>query len=441
MKLIKTLLTFSIIAALVAGIVLYFRDTDAPKLTLSPANGAVSGKTAFSLIMEDNGAGLKDLSVVVKQGEQSYPLLVKSYEKGQSFATEEFSLQALKLKDGPITVQVSAADHSIYHFGAGNVVQQDWNFELDRQPPLVTSISTSHNFNQGGAGLVVYTVSEDVQTSGVQLGDMFFPGYKQPSGQYLCLLAFPWNQKPSSLTPRLVATDIAGNERQAGFYYHVNPKSFPKDNVNISDNFLNSKMPEFSQIYPEISNDLDLFLKVNSELRQQNRSRLHELAKQTSTTPQWSPGSFERQPKSSTPGVFGDDRTYYYQGQKIDRQTHLGVDLASTAQAPIFAATSGTVILAEYFGIYGLCVIIDHGIGLQTLYGHLSQTDVQVGSSVQKGTIIGRSGATGLAGGDHLHFGVLVSGLPVQPLEWWDDTWVKNNISSKLELLTGNQNR
>lgn len=434
MKLIKTLLTFSIIAALVAGIVIYFHDTDGPQLTLTPGDGPVSGKTNFSLALNDSGAGLKDVSIVIKQGEQALPILVKSYEKGLKTVTESFSLQALKLQDGPIEVQVSAGDHAIYHFGAGNTTQQEWKFDLDRRPPVVTAISTSHNFNQGGSGLVVYTVSEDVQSSGVQLGDMFFPGFKQPSGKYLCLFAFPWNKNPNKLIPRLVATDVAGNERQAGFYYHVNAKTFPKDNVHISENFLIAKMPEFGNLFPGVTDKLDLYLKVNRELRKQNRSRLHELAKQTSPTPLWS-GVFERQPKSSSPGVFGDDRTYYYQGKKIDRQTHLGVDLASTAHVPIVAANSGKVVLAEYFGIYGLCIIIDHGIGLQTLYGHLSQTDVQVGDSVQKGQVIAHSGATGLAGGDHLHFGVLVSGLPVQPLEWWDPSWIKNNITSKLKLL------
>jgi murein DD-endopeptidase MepM/ murein hydrolase activator NlpD len=91
------------------------------------------------------------------------------------------------------------------------------------------------------------------------------------------------------------------------------------------------------------------------------------------------------------------------------------------------------VVYADFLGIYGNVVIIDHGLGLQTIYAHLSSAAVTAGQSVAKDEIIGHTGTTGLAGGDHLHYGVAVSGIPVQPIEWWDATWIKNNITSKLE--------
>jgi murein DD-endopeptidase MepM/ murein hydrolase activator NlpD len=141
-----------------------------------------------------------------------------------------------------------------------------------------------------------------------------------------------------------------------------------------------------------------------------------------------------RQPNAAVPGFFAQARTYYHAGQAIDRQTHLGIDLASTAQAPVPAANAGTVVFADELGIYGNCVVIDHGLGLQTLYGHLSQITVQKGETVSKGQIVGRTGATGMAGGDHLHLSVLIAGQQVNPLEWWDPNWLKNNISDKLTL-------
>ncbi len=70
------------------------------------------------------------------------------------------------------------------------------------------------------------------------------------------------------------------------------------------------------------------------------------------------------------------------------------------------------MVLAEFLGIYGNCVIVDHGMGLQSLYAHLSTIDVQVGQTVEQGQTLGRSGATGLAGGDHLHFTMLLGGRP-----------------------------
>ncbi len=129
---------------------------------------------------------------------------------------------------------------------------------------------------------------------------------------------------------------------------------------------------------------------------------------------------------------FGDERTYLYDKQKIDTQTHLGYDLASLRHSPVVAANTGKVVLAENLGIYGNCVIIDHGLGLFSLYGHLSSISAQEGGVVKKGEEIGRTGDTGLAGGDHLHFSMMLYGIHVNPIEWWDGKWLKDHIQAKL---------
>ena len=89
-------------------------------------------------------------------------------------------------------------------------------------------------------------------------------------------------------------------------------------------------------------------------------------------------------------------------------------------------------MLARYFGIYGNTVVIDHGYGLMSLYGHLSSIAVEPGQQVDRAQQIGRSGATGLAGGDHLHFTMLLQGLPVNPREWWDAHWLHDRLKLKL---------
>ena len=103
---------------------------------------------------------------------------------------------------------------------------------------------------------------------------------------------------------------------------------------------------------------------------------------------------------------FGDRRTYMYQNKDVDQQIHLGEDLASLMNSPVPAANNGVVVLAEPLGIYGNTVIIDHGLGVFSSYSHMSQIDVKVGDKVEKGTVVGKTGTTGLAGGDHLHFAV-----------------------------------
>ena len=138
-------------------------------------------------------------------------------------------------------------------------------------------------------------------------------------------------------------------------------------------------------------------------------------------------------PNGKETASFGEERTYFYSGRVIDHQDHLGYDLAVTKHAPVPAANSGIVVFAGFFGIYGNAVVIDHGYGLQSIYGHLSSIAVTEGQDVSIGDIIGRTGETGLAGGDHLHFGTLLQGLPVDPREWWDGHWIRDRISRKLE--------
>ncbi len=90
------------------------------------------------------------------------------------------------------------------------------------------------------------------------------------------------------------------------------------------------------------------------------------------------------------------------------------------------------MVHASWLGIYGNCVILDHGMGLQSLYAHLSSISVQVGQTVDRDAELGRTGATGLAGGDHLHFTMLLSGNAVTPIDWWSWQWVQDRIMRKL---------
>ena len=78
---------------------------------------------------------------------------------------------------------------------------------------------------------------------------------------------------------------------------------------------------------------------------------------------------------------------------------------------------------------------MDHGWGLFSLYSHLSQIKVEKGQKVNKGAVLGNTGATGMAGGDHLHFSVLVQGNFVNPLEWWDPHWIKDQVNRQLATV------
>jgi murein DD-endopeptidase MepM/ murein hydrolase activator NlpD len=423
-----------IVVAMIVGGYLLLRDLSAPVLTLSPTAGAVSGKRPLTLTVTDSGVGLKSLLVTAVQEGRTLELFRRDYPAGTAQVSETLALAGKGLQEGPLELHIQASDHARIRFGSGNTVEQSANFAIDNQPPQIAVLTIQHNVNQGGTVVAVYNLSEEPARTGVKVGDRLFPAYRQPSGAYVCFFALPWNMAPAAFVPKVLASDQAGNERSVGLYYHVNAKTFPGDTINITPQFLESKIvPDFQQFFPEFNSPLELFLKVNRDLRKENLAKVFEVGQQSAATPLWT-GTFLRQPNAAVPGNFAQPRTYLHNGLIIDHQTHLGIDLASTARAPVPAANAGTVVFAADLGIYGQCVIIDHGLGLQTLYGHLSQIDVKAGDALAKGQVIGLTGTSGLAGGDHLHFDVLVSGQQVNPIEWWDPSWIKNNVTDKLVL-------
>ncbi len=416
------------IVLLALAAIFVLRDGGSPTIKLSPQTGAASYTTEFSLDLSAGKSGLKECSVVAAQDGKRVELLRESFSDKRPAHAAAFRLpREAGFKEGSVELSIIVRSNAMLSFlgrGKASLVQQ---ITLDFTPPRLSVTPGVHNVNQGGGAAVSYTVSKPVESTGVMVGSHLFPGYQQPDGRYLCYFAMPHDMQPSQFKPKVIARDKAGNEATQNVSVLAIPKPFKADKLNIPDEFLNSKMPQYTALYPSETSPLEIYKRVNTELRDKNVTELLKIGKDTSPTPLWS-GAFLRLPNAASRAGFGDQRDYFYQGEKIDHQTHMGVDLASVANAPVPAANSGRVVLAEFFGIYGNCVIIDHGLGLQSLYSHLDEMSVTKGTQVKKGDIIGKTGTTGLAGGDHLHFGMIIGGLQVNPVEWWDDHWIKDNI-------------
>jgi len=411
---------------------LFLTDRTKPEISLTPDSEVAAPKREFTASLRDTGSGLKSTKVVVSQGDKQITLLDQTYASPIKEVTEKFSLEPAGLRDGPFTLTVTATDRSFGNFGSGNTTVLTKTLTLDTIPPRIEVTSLAHNVRQGGVGAVSFSLSEDPEVAGVLVGDELFPAFKMDNGRYFGLYVFPYDMDPKMFVPKIKAVDKAGNEALTSFRFTAIPRKFRQDKINISDNFLESKMPQYYNIITDTRDNLQIYLRVNNDLRRENSVFLHDLGRKTAPRMLWDKKAFMRLPNAAPKAGFGDQRTYYYQGKEIDHQTHMGVDLASLEGATVPAANSGKVAFAGFFGIYGETVIIDHGLGLQTLYAHLRQIDVKEGQEVKKGDPIGKTGTTGLAGGDHLHFGVLVFGHETSPIEWWDQHWIDDNILNKL---------
>ncbi len=427
-KFLRGMAAFALLCFIGAAVYLLVRDGGAPTLTLTPKTDAASYSTEFSLKLAGSRSGLASLSISAVQDGRRVEFINRAFAGKPLEHTEVFRLpREAGFKEGPCELVIAARGHSLLSFLGRGKASLELKLNLDLVPPRLAVSQGIHNVNQGGGGAVSFTVSKPVERAGVLVGERFFPAFPQKNGEYVCYFGMPYDMPAGSFRPKGAARDRAGTAATQTLSVLAIPKVFKSDKLNISDEFLNDKMSQYTALYPSEKEPVDVYKRVNSELRKQNEVELFKIGQETSPTPLWS-GPFLRLPNAAGRAGFGDQRDYYYRGEKIDHQTHLGADLASVAGAPVPAANDGVVAYAGFFGIYGNCIIIDHGLGLQSLYSHLSQIGVQKGQAVKRGQTIGNTGATGLAGGDHLHFGILISGLQVSPVEWWDEHWIKDNI-------------
>lgn len=431
-SLFSTIFLFAILAGLGAGGYMLFQDTTGPTLTISPALDRVAPKRDLTLTVTDADSALRSVRITAHQEARSVIVVDQAFAPETSTQNVIFSLNSAGIKDGPFVLEVSATDASYGNFTKGNTTTQSYNMNMDSRRPRITTNTTPPYIRRGGSGVIAYTVSEDTEHTGIQVGDLFFPAYQQESGEFLCFFAFPYSMTTTDFLPELMAEDLAGNVTSTRLAHYPLDKQFKHDKIPLSDAFLNRKMPEFADIFEDDMGMDEMFIRVNCDLRQANVQALMDLSANTANTMMWQ-GAFGGLPRSANRAGFGDHRSYVYRDKVIDEQTHLGLDFASVAQAPIPAGNTGIIVFTGDMGIYGQLVVIDHGLGLMSLYSHMSEIDVHVGDMVNKGDIIGRTGATGMAAGDHLHFGILVGGIEVQPLEWLDGHWIQDNIYGRLK--------
>jgi murein DD-endopeptidase MepM/ murein hydrolase activator NlpD len=422
-------------------------EGEKPTLDLALISAYLGSEQELALSGSDTKSGLRRIWIGLLKDNKEAVLFDSTYPSAGIFkggkihkTAVNIPVKPLKLgfSDGEATLRMVVRDYSWRDWWKGNKTYIERPVVIDTRAPEIEILSRAHNISQGGAGLVIFRTSESCSQCGIQVGDNLFPahgGYFDDPLVHIAFVALGYQQKPNiAIVAR--ATDPAGNRAESGLNYHIRRKVFRKDRINISDSFLNQKLPEFSS---EFSTDdrlppVDKFLKINRELRKANYDTVVARCRNTEKNMHWQ-GRFLRMPKSATRARFADHRTYLYKGREIDQQVHLGIDLASTARSPVPVANAGVVVFAEFLGIYGKTVIIDHGFGLFSMYSHLSHIAVKTGDTLSQGDIIGRTGKTGLAGGDHLHFSVLIHNTFVNPVEWWDKKWINNNVLSKLEWV------
>jgi murein DD-endopeptidase MepM/ murein hydrolase activator NlpD len=433
-------LGLSVLLLLIVAGVLFFSslfDIGKPEIKISQDIGTIGRYRVFDVTFSDQGGGLRDTSITISQGNRTHTLHTLNYpRKGTRDKTVSVTLDpmGMKMQDGPATLDIKAFDYSLFK----NQTHLNVPLTIDLLPPQIYPVNSQNIINPGGSCITLYRISKPAVMSGIQVDKRFFPAYTTVvSGKtfYISYFSLPVDARQGQTRIQVIARDQAGNESAAALPHLIKNRKFRTDRISLSGSFLNQKMPEFqmSNIDLRGKTPAETFIHVNSVMREENFKTIQSLTRKSEARQLWE-GPFLRMKNAAPMALFGERRIWLYEGKTLGESLHEGVDLASLERAPIEAANHGIVVFASALGIYGNAVIIDHGFGLFTLYGHLSGINVKAGQTVRKEEVIGHSGLSGLAGGDHLHFSILVGGSFVNPVEWWDAHWIADNVTKKIAM-------
>ena len=433
----RSLLTVIIIIAVIALIWLghTFLEGEKPDIQITPLLKTIGKTTRASITVTDSKSGLRSVTVVLKDDAKEHELRTLTFP-AKGHIEEKISIEIKPrengFKDGKAVLEITATDFSIRN----NSRTVSLDVTIDTIPPRIYPLWSAHYINVGGAGVTRYRLSEDNIPTGVEVNGTRYRGYRtiidnQPA--YVCYFACPILSGREQLKIGIVAEDEGGNRSFVPLSYIIKSKEFRKSVISIDQKFLDQIISEFQERFDAIANvdPVRAFMYINETLRADTDKMISSICRNSSSKKLWE-GTFLRMKNGAPMALFGDSRTYMFSGRAIGTSDHLGIDLASTESAAVEAANSGIIAYADYLGIYGNAVIVDHGLGLFSLYGHLSSIQVQKGQSVRKGEIIGRTGMTGFAGGDHLHYSILVEPTFVNPTEWWDPHWIEDNVTGSV---------
>ena len=395
-------------------------------------------RTAPLTVQLADNVGLKSYELTLSDGKESIIVgqgVFENTTKEETLLINYPKSKILNPKAKKLQLKVVVTDNSMWNFLQGNKNEKVIDINVDYKRPIVNILANSYSITQGGSALVVFQAEDDnLDRLYIEAGEEKFKAqpYKK-EGYYAALIAWPFNKK--EFTAKVVAIDFAKNKRVAEIPFYLKNHKYRVSWIKAKDKFIDGKITDLASGDPDyagIDDRLGKLRAINETMRLKNEDLIHRLGKGLSSDmlQGWKIKKFYPLKNGQRVASYGDERHYYY-GDKdniVSHSYHVGYDLASTKMATIKASNKGKVVYANENGIYGNMPMIDHGLGLYSLYGHCSQLLINEGDEVNAGDSIAKTGTSGLALGDHLHFGLLVQGIEVRPVEWFDKEWIRKNV-------------
>lgn len=428
----KKVLPLLMVLILLAGLVIAGKlDFSKPTLVL-PEFKSVGKDFSFILQAEDKNSPVVRVKVSIVQNGREVSILTKEGIKQSSVSINvSINPQKLGLIEGEATLKVEVSNSSWFR----RVNLYERQVKIDLTPPVISVVDWTKNLINGGTGFAFFKTSEPLSDAYIKVGSYNFKCLELSYG-YVCPFSFPYFEN-DYLPVSINVADYAKNRLIYSLSYNLKKINYSKSVLSIDDNFIQTKIKPLSDI--DIKDNVELFKHVNVEIRKKNEDVIHRISSECKNKEPLFEGYFSYLENSAKLGGFADYRKYSYEGQIIEGADayHKGFDFASVKNGIVKASNKGEVVFTGFLGIYGNTVIVDHGMCVYSLYSHLDQIDVKVGQKVNKNTIIGKTGTTGLAVGDHLHYGIIVNGIEVNPIEWFDPKWLDTRFFTPYKQLKG----
>lgn len=432
-------------------------ERDPPIIEIKkPPVGLGLEPVSIEFTLRDKYAGLDEVTVRVEQAGKPREIFQKKYPAKIRVDDVSFPMNGkeLGLREGEARLNIVAFDKSFWN----NVARTSVQLRVDYTRPEVTLYPDQRNAVLGGTEMVFYRLRETVDTfSGITVGPELLPGFPAKNFDpdfenfpeiYCAFFPISRDFNAATSTMKLFARDAVGNTSTAPVNYHVQNFAVRPSVETVAPEMLAAKIePLYEQFLDRQARlngqdpmrplpaqgdaeRIERFKIVNEQYRALIERALKPLFSKPKATRFWKEsfarfGGRERH-------VFGEKISYRMGEVDLGSTVENGVTFASAVDAPVRAANNGIVIFSDNLGPYGDTVIVDHGFGVTTLYGHLGSMTRLEGDRVERGDIIGKVGDTGLIFSPGLTFEVRLHGTPVRPVEWWDAGWLRDHVDQKV---------
>lgn len=370
----------------------YFFDTTPPQVTIAGVEheGYYAGDVQCAIAMSDNYK-VKDVSVFLDGN-----VLISHFKINRRHDEHLFTIPTKTLSNGCHELKIDVRDGSYRRNSTSEVL----TFCVDNRPLQAAFVKSDADVKvfQGRTLHLQFQVSKPIQEATVKLFNKTFTCVPEADDAliYECFIPISCEESPNEYPISFEINDHVGNTVTLDSKFQVVLYPFKKQNLTIA--------PQKIQEEAEVGLPAD-------ELNK----KLQELAQQSPAKKLWRGLFYVPMDIKRISTEFGTIRTTPHKG----RYAHNAVDLVGSPKAIIWAPQDGIVVLKDRFASSGNTIVLDHGCGVLSLFYHLdSFANIEVGDKVRKGNPLGKQGKTGHATGEHLHWGMTIHNIEIDPMQW-----------------------